>query len=63
LAGEVVAGEWVTATAGLEDRIATQRGRVIAVLVAQRDPVDALPEQFDQRVFNVPTIARIRQRR
>ena len=29
----------------LRNRIATERGRVIAVLVAQRDPVDALPEQ------------------
>src|SRR5512143_3942212 len=42
LAGEVVVGEGVTATARLEDRIATQRGRVITVLVAERDPVDAL---------------------
>lgn len=50
----MVFGERVTATARLEDRIATQRGRVVAVFVAERDPVDALPEQLGQRVLDVP---------
>jgi hypothetical protein len=63
LAGEVLVRRRVNVAARLEHRIAMQHGRVIAVLIAQRDPVDALPEQFDQRVLNIPRIARNRQRR